>query len=53
MFSAKVLGYYWIDGKDNPADIVSKHWGYQKVWKMLRPSSFYSEDTPELIENDE
>jgi hypothetical protein len=26
MIAAKILGYYWIDGKLNPADIVSKHW---------------------------
>jgi hypothetical protein len=25
MISAKILGYYWIDGKRNPADIFSKH----------------------------
>jgi hypothetical protein len=53
MIAAKVLGYYWIDGKDNPADIVSKHWGYQQVWKLLKPLLFYSGDTAELIENDE
>jgi Reverse transcriptase (RNA-dependent DNA polymerase) len=31
MISAKILGYYWIDGKRNPADIVSKHWSYPQV----------------------
>jgi hypothetical protein len=30
MIAAKVLGYYWIDGKKNPADVVSKHWGHQQ-----------------------
>jgi hypothetical protein len=25
MIGARVLGYYWIGGKENPADIVSKH----------------------------
>jgi hypothetical protein len=29
MIAAKILGYYWIDGKANPADIVSKYWGYK------------------------
>jgi hypothetical protein len=28
MIAAKILGYYWIDGKKSPADIVSKHWSY-------------------------
>jgi hypothetical protein len=23
MIAAKIMGYYWIDGKKNPADIVS------------------------------
>jgi hypothetical protein len=31
MIAAKVLGYYWIDGKMNPADILSKHWAYPKI----------------------
>ncbi len=52
MIAAKVLGYYWIDGKDTPADIVSKHWGYQQVWKLLKPLLFYSGDAAELIETD-
>jgi hypothetical protein len=29
MIAAKILGYYWIEGKANPADIVSKHWDYK------------------------
>ena len=24
--AVKVISYFWIDGKNNPADIVSKHW---------------------------
>jgi hypothetical protein len=28
MIAAKILVYFWIDGKSNPADIVCKHWGY-------------------------
>jgi hypothetical protein len=35
MIAAKILGYYWIDGKKNPADIVSKHWSYPQVWHLL------------------
>jgi hypothetical protein len=37
MIAAKILGYYWIDGKKNPADIVSKHWSYPQVWHLLKP----------------
>jgi hypothetical protein len=49
MIAANVLGYYWIDGKANPADIVSKHWGYPKVWHLLKPFLFYSGETADLI----
>jgi hypothetical protein len=52
MIAAKVLAYYWIDGKNNPADIVSKHWGYQQVWQLLKPLLFYSGDTHDLIAED-
>jgi len=49
MIAAKILGFYWIDGKRNPADIVSKHWSYPQVWHLLKPILFYSGDTMELI----
>ena len=29
-----------IDGKDNPADILSKHWGHSKVWPQLKQLLF-------------
>jgi hypothetical protein len=46
----KILGYYWIDGKNNPADIVSKHWSYPQVWHLLKPLLFYSGNTQELLD---
>ena len=49
--AAKVLGYYWIDGKCNPADIVSKHWGYQQVYKLLQPILFSSYGAKNVLEN--
>jgi hypothetical protein len=49
MIAAKVLGYYWIDGKENSADIVSKHWSYPQVWHLLKPILFYSGDTVNLL----
>jgi hypothetical protein len=53
MIAAKVLGYYWVDGKMNPADIVSKHWAYFQVWHLLKPLLFYSGDPGDLIEQRE
>ena len=52
MIAAKILGYYWVDGKSNPADIVNKHWSYPQVWHLLKPLLFYSGNTGDLI-NDE
>jgi hypothetical protein len=53
MIAAKILGYYWIDRKKNPADIVSKHWSYPQVGHLLKPLLFYSDDTKDLITYEE
>jgi hypothetical protein len=44
------LEYYWIDGKLNPADIVSMHWSYPQIWHLPKPLLFYSGDPRDLIE---
>ena len=50
---ACVLSFYHIKkGTINPADILSKHWGYQQVWSLLRPLMFWHEDTIELFGNE-
>jgi hypothetical protein len=36
----QIIGFYHVDGVRNPADILSKHWGYQQVWKLPRPLLF-------------
>ena len=37
----------------NPADILSKHWGYQQVWtSTLRPLLFWMCDTEILLEEE-
>jgi hypothetical protein len=33
-----------MDGKLNPADIVSKHWAYPQIWHLLKPLLLYSGD---------
>jgi hypothetical protein len=50
MITAKILGYYWIDGKLNQADIVSKNWSYPQIWHLLKPLLFDSGDPRDLIE---
>ena len=53
MIAAKILGYYWIDGKLNPADITSKHWTYPQIWLLLKPTLFYSGNTSDLLITEE
>jgi hypothetical protein len=49
--AAGMINFYWIDGKSNPADIVSKHWAYPQVWHMLQPILFFSGDTKTLFKD--
>jgi hypothetical protein len=53
MIAVKILGYYWIDGKKNPADVVSKHWGHQQVWHLLKPLIFFSGNTDSILDDAE
>ena len=39
--AAKVVNFLYIPGSINPADILSKHWGYSKVWNQLKPLLFW------------
>ena len=32
--------YAFIKGSDNPADLLSKHWGHPEAWPLLRPIMF-------------
>jgi hypothetical protein len=35
-----MIGFYFIPGDTNPADILSKHWGYAQVWPQLKALLF-------------
>jgi hypothetical protein len=41
-----VFGF--IPGEINPADILSKHWGYQQVWTQLKSILFWQGDTADI-----
>ncbi len=43
-----ILVYFFVKGSCNPADILSKHWGYQQVWPVLKPLMFWEGDTADL-----
>jgi hypothetical protein len=41
--------YSFINGEINPADLLSKHWGYTQVWDFLRALLFWSKDTQDIV----
>ena len=43
--AAGIVGFFHIPGDSNPADVLSKHWGYQQVWQLLQPLLFWQGDT--------
>ena len=48
--TSKIIAFLYIPGKLNPADILSKDWGYQQVKNSLRALLFYHGDTNDLFE---
>jgi hypothetical protein len=42
--AAGILGFYFLPGEDNPADIPSKHWGYTQIKDRLK-SLLFGEET--------
>jgi hypothetical protein len=50
MIAAKILGFYWIDGKLNPTDKVRKHWAYCQIWHLPKLLLFYSGNPGDLVE---
>ena len=46
--AAKIIKFHFIDGKQNPADILSKHCGHLQMWPHVRPLLFYSGDPSQI-----
>jgi len=40
-----MIAFVHIPGDKNPADILSKHWGYSQIWSLLKPVLFWMGDT--------
>ena len=40
-----ILRFFHVDSEANPADMLSKHWGYQQTWPLLQPLLFWRGDT--------
>ena len=50
--ASKVMELHHIPGPSNPADIFTKHWGYQQIWHLLRPIMFWMGTTDPLCVQD-
>ena len=50
--AAVIVTYQSIDGKHNPADVMSKHWAHNDVWPNLKPILFWTGGTMECFNND-
>jgi hypothetical protein len=46
--AARMVIFTHIPGALNPADILSKHWDYASVWKLLRPLLFWKGDPADI-----
>ena len=42
------IAFTHIPGTENPADILSKHWGHSDIWQVLKPILFWEGDTMEM-----
>ena len=51
--AAGIVEFHHIPGTENPADILSKHWGHAQVYHhLLKPIMFYRGDTLDLIDEE-
>jgi hypothetical protein len=44
-----IVGFFYVPGDINPADILSKHWGYSQVRECLTSLLFWKGDTADII----
>ena len=44
-----MIQFHHIPGSLNVADVLSKHWGYQQAWDLLRPIFHFQGDTATLF----
>ena len=43
-----MLSFTHCKGENNPADLMSKHWGFSQVWTQLNALFFWRGDTADL-----
>jgi hypothetical protein len=44
-----IVGFLYIPGDINPADILSKHWGYSQIREHLKSLLFWKCDTADIL----
>jgi hypothetical protein len=49
--TACIVGFFHIPGTNNPADVLTKHWAYSQVCRVLRPILFWKGDTADIPED--
>ena len=49
--ASKIISYHFINGKINPAYVLSKYWDHHSVWATLKPLLFWKRDTTECLDN--
>ena len=49
--ASKIVNFIHIPGTTNPADILSKHWGYSQIWNVLKSILFWEGDTADIIDD--
>ena len=47
--AAKIVEMHHLASELNPADLLSKHWGYSQVWPILQAILFWRGDTGDLL----
>ena len=47
--TSNIAAFIYIPVEINPADILSKHWGYTQIWGVLKPILFWEGDTADLM----
>jgi hypothetical protein len=44
-----IVGFFYVPGDINPADILNKHWGYSQVRERLKSLLFWKGDTADTL----
>ena len=47
--AAGIINFSHLPGDLNPADVMTKHWSYSKIWAVLQAVMFWTGDTADLL----